>query len=97
MRLGRVIGNVVSTAKHEKLAGIKLMALKPVGPEGDTKGRKIIVADYLNTADGSLVYWIENGTTICKVMGKKSIPLRGCIVGLVDSIDMEGGRKVING
>lgn len=97
MRLGRVIGNVVSTIKHERLNGIKLMALEPVGPEGDMEGRKIIVADYLNAANGSLVYWIENGVTICKVMGIRSIPLRGCIVGLVDSIDLAGGKKVVNG
>ncbi len=97
MRLGRVIGNVVSTIKHEKLKGIKLMVLKPVGPDGDSGQRKIIVADYLNTAEGSLVYWIEDGTTICKVMGKMSIPLRGCIVGLVDCIDIENGKKVIYG
>jgi len=97
MRLGRVMGNVVSTIKHERLAGIKLLALKPVGPDGDIEGRKIIVADYLNAANGSLVYWIENGTTICKVMGIRSIPIRGCIVGLVDSIDLEVGKRVING
>ncbi len=97
MRLGRAIGNVVSTIKHERLAGIKLMVIKPVGPQGDLEGRKIIVADYLNTASGSLVYWIENGTTICKVMGRMSIPLRGCIVGQVDKIDLEKGRRVIDG
>lgn len=97
MRLGKVIGNVVSTIKHDRLEGIKLMVVKPVGPDGDLRGRKIIVADYLNTANGSLIYWIENGTTMCKVMGKMSIPIRGCIVGHVDSIDLEGGQKVIHG
>ncbi|MDD3776581.1 MAG: EutN/CcmL family microcompartment protein [Actinomycetota bacterium] len=96
MRLGKVIGNVVSTSKHERLQGIKLLVLEPLDPDGRTRGRKIIVADYLNAASGSLVYWIENGVTICKVMGIRSIPIRGCIVGLVDSIDLEGG-KVING
>lgn len=97
MRLGKVIGNVVSTIKHERLKSIKLLAIKPVGPEGDIGGQKIIVADYLNAAVGSLVYWIENGVTICKVMGIKSIPLRGSVVGLVDKIDLESGKKVING
>ncbi len=97
MRLGKVIGNVVSTVKHEKLKGIKLLAIKPVGPDGYIGDRKIIVADYLNSAVGSLVYWIENGTTICKVMGKKSIPLRGSIVGLVDKVDLDLRKKVIDG
>ncbi len=97
MRLGKVIGNVVSTIKHERLKGIKLLVIKPIGPEGDLDGQKIIVADYLNSAAGSLVYWIENGVTICKIMGVQSIPLRGSVVGLVDTIDLESGKKVING
>ena len=97
MRLGKVIGNVVSTAKHEKLAAIKLLIVEPIDPDGKKSGRPIIVADYLNAAAGSLVYWIDDGTTICKWMGIRSIPLRGSIVGLIDKIDMRSRNKVVEG
>lgn len=95
MRLAKVIGNAVSVSKHEKLEGIKLQIIKPVDPEGKKISNPIIVADYLNSAIGSLVYWIEDGVTICKWMGIKSIPLRGSIIGQVDKIDLKD--KTING
>jgi len=95
MRLARVIGNAVSVSKHERLEGIKLLVIEPIEPEGKKISRPIIVADYLNSASGSLVFWIEDGTTICKWMDKKSIPLRGAIVGQVDKIDLKD--KVIEG
>jgi len=95
MRLAKVIGNAVSTSKHKKLEGIKLQVIEPIDPEGKKISKPIIVADYLNSATGSLVYWIEDGVTICKWMGKNSIPLRGSIIGQVDRIDLKD--KTING
>ena len=89
MRLAKVIGNAVSVSKHEKLEGIKLQVIKPIDPEGKKISKPIIVADYLNSAAGSLVYWIEDGVTICKWMGIKSIPLRGSILGQIDRIDLK--------
>jgi hypothetical protein len=65
------------------------MVVRPVDPEGKKVSGPIIVADYLNTAVGSLVFWIEDGATICKWMGIKSIPLRGSIIGQVDYIDLK--------
>ena len=97
MRLAKVIGNVVSTIKHGKLKGIKLLVVKPVDAEGREKGSALIVADYLNSGMGDLVYWIEDGTTICKWKGVMSIPLRGSIVGIIDSIDMRKAGKVVKG
>ena len=95
MRLAKVIGNAVSVSKHEKLEGIKLQVIEPIDPEGKKISEPIIVADYLNSATGSLVYWIEDGVTICKWMGIKSIPLRGSIIGQIDKIDLKG--KTIKG
>ena len=97
MRIAKVIGNAYATLKHEKLKGIKLMIIQPINPEGNFKGRPIIVADYLNTAIGNLVFWIEDGTTICKVNEERSIPLRGAILGIIDSIDMKKKGIVLEG
>ena len=89
MRLGRVIGNVISTIKHPKLLGIKLMVVKPTDPEGNRASTPVILADYLNTAVGNTVFWIGDGSTICKILGIRSIPVRGSIVGIIDNIDIK--------
>ncbi len=97
MRLGRVIGNIVSTIKHERLKGIKLLIVEPVGPDGAKNAAPIIVADYLDSGMGSLIYWIEDGATICKWMELRSIPLRGSIVGQVDKVDFKDPEQILKG
>ena len=97
MRLGRVIGNVVSVIKHEKLDGIKLVIVEPIDVQGKPKGSAHILADYLNAADGNIVFWIEDGATICKWVKTRSIPLRGCVIGIVDKIDTQKTGKVLEG
>jgi len=97
MRIAKVIGNTYATLKHERLKGIKLMIIQPVNPDGGVSGEAIIVADYLNTSVGNLVFWIGDGSTICKITGERSIPLRGCILGIIDVIDMKSKGKILEG
>jgi microcompartment protein CcmK/EutM len=97
MRFGRVIGNVISTIKHEKLKSIKLMIVQPLDPDGKVIGKEEIVGDFLSAAVGSLVIWSADGRIISDAMGVKNIPLRGSIVGIIDKIDMEKLKKVIKG
>ncbi len=97
MKFGRVIGNVVSTIKNEKLHGIKLAIVEPLDPDGNVVGNNEIVGDFLGAAVGNLIIWIADGSTICKAMGKESIPLRGSIVAIVDKVDMKIKNKTIFG
>lgn len=97
MRFGRVIGNVISTIKHEKLKSIKLMIVQPLDPDGKVIGKEEIVGDFLDAAVGSLVIWGADGQIISDAMGVGNIPLRGSIIGIIDKIDMEKLKKVIKG
>lgn len=97
MRFGRVIGNVISTIKHEKLKSIKLMIVEPLDPDGKVIGKEEIVGDFLDAAVGSLVIWGADGQIISDAMGVEKIPLRGSIIGIIDTIDMEKLKKVIKG
>ena len=97
MRFGRVIGNVISTIKHEKLKSIKLMVVQPLDPDGKVIGKEEIVGDFLDAAVGSLVIWGADGQIISDAMGVGNIPLRGSIIGIIDKIDMEKLKKVIKG
>ena len=97
MRFGRVVGNVVSTIKNEKLNSIKLTIVEPLDPAGNIIGNNEIVGDFLGAAVGNLIIWIEDGDTISGAMGIKNIPLRGSIVGIIDKIDMETENKIIKG
>lgn len=95
MRYGRVIGNIVSTIKNRNLKDIKLAIVEPIDIEGNAIGNTIIVGDYLGAAVGNHIMWIADGKTISERMGVDNIPLRGSFLGIIDSIDMESGKKVI--
>ena len=97
MKFGRVIGNVVSTIKNEKLYGIRLAIVEPLDPDGKVIGNNEIVGDFLGSAVGNHVIWIADGETISGVVGEKNVPLRGSIVGIIDKIDMESQNRVIKG
>ncbi len=97
MKYGRVIGNIVSTIKNEKLTGIKLAIVEPLDPEGNVIGNNEIVGDYLGAAVGNHVIWIADGMAICNRMNRENIPLRGSIVGIIDRIDMKNENRIIKG
>jgi ethanolamine utilization protein EutN len=97
MKYGRVIGNVVSTIKNEKLKSVALLIVEPLDPEGNVIGKSEIVADFLGAGNGDLIIWAAEGGIIGRIMGLEKIPLRGSIVGIVDKIDIAGENKVING
>ena len=97
MKYGRVIGNVVSTIKNEKLKSVALLVVEPLDPDGNVIGNNEIVGDFLGAGVGDLIIWAAEGDIIGRMMGLKKIPLRGSIVGIIDKIDIAGENKVING
>jgi ethanolamine utilization protein EutN len=101
MKYGRVIGNVVSTIKNEKLKSVALLVVEPLDPDGNVIGNNEIVADFLGAGVGDLIIWAAEGDIIGRIMGVEKIPLRGSIVGIIDKIDLAGEKagenKVING
>ena len=97
MRYGRVIGNVISTIKNEKLKSVALLIVEPLDPDGNVIGNNEIVGDFLGADVGNLVIWAAEGDIIGRVMGVEKIPLRGSIVGIIDKIDMVNENKVITG
>ena len=97
MKYGRVVGNVVSTIKNEKLYGIKLAVVEPLDINGNVIGNNEIVGDFIGAAVGNLVIWIADGNTISNAMQRPNIPLRGSIVGIIDRIDIRSEKRSIQG
>ena len=97
MKYGRVIGNVISTIKNEKLKSVALLVVEPLDPSGNVIGNSEIVGDFLGAGIGDLVIWAAEGDIIGRIMGVEKIPLRGSIVGIVDKIDIARKNKAING
>jgi ethanolamine utilization protein EutN len=91
MRLGRVIGTVVSATKCESLEGVKLLLLRPVDENGTDAGNPLVACDTVQAGIGDLVLW-EAGREAALAMEDWFNPSDATIMGIVDSVDV--GRSV---
>lgn len=86
MQLGKVIGTVVATQKHEALAGIKLLIVQPITPDGKAKGRAVVAVDGTAMAGPGETIFMIGGREGALVLEKWFTPVDHGIVGIVDDI-----------
>jgi ethanolamine utilization protein EutN len=88
MFLARVVGNVVSTIKHESYAGTKLMLVQPITPEGEDDGDSLLAVDTVGAGVGERVVVLRQGIAAAQVLGIDRPPIRSVIAGIVDEIHL---------
>lgn len=79
MLLGKVMGNIVSTRKNDRLTGYKLLLIKPYYGDED---RIFVAADQLGAGIGELVM-ITTGSPVRFGLDKEA-PIDALVVGIVD-------------
>ena len=88
MTLGKVIGSLVSTMKHECYQDKKILLVRPINPDGKTKSGTIVAVDTVDAGSGDIVLVASEGQTATEVLGfSTKKPLRSIIIGVVDRID----------
>ncbi|MBI5624560.1 MAG: EutN/CcmL family microcompartment protein [Elusimicrobia bacterium] len=92
MIFARVTGNVVCTAKDEKLVGAKLMLVQPVDVAGQAKGTPLVAVDSVGAGEGELVLLVQ-GSSARQTSRTKDNPVDAVIFAIVDSIE-QGGTTV---
>lgn len=88
MIIGRVIGNVWSTRKDERLNGLKLMLVKPIDEKRREIGALMVAADNAGSGIGDMVL-ITRGGSARACLSQRDIPVDAIIVGVVDSMDLD--------
>lgn len=79
MVIGKVVGSIVSTRKHDSLVGSKLMIVELLGKESN----KIIAVDVVGAGIGEVVL-ITQGSSARKAMNNEEVSADAVIVGIVD-------------
>ena len=91
MKLGRVIGRVVSTHKMECLDGLKLLLVQPVDEEGLNRGRPIVAFDVVRAGEGDLIFF-ESGKEAAQANPNGWFnPADAAIIGVVDQVNVGVG------
>ncbi len=95
MFLAKVEGSVVATKKDPKMVGRKLLILRPmlVDDKDHTKLRPgvntLIAVDSVGAGTGEMVMFCQ-GSSARLANGLKDAPVDAVIVGIVDTVDVEG-------
>lgn len=86
MKLGKVIGAVVSTIKNPSFNNLKLLVIQPL--DGDLKetGRTHPAVDMVGAGVGDTVVIVEEGRAARAFLGTSNAPIRTLIVGIVDEV-----------
>jgi microcompartment protein CcmK/EutM len=94
MKLGRVIGTVVSTHKLESLEGLKLLLVEPLDEKGAAAGAAIVAFDVARAGEGDLVFF-EGGKEAAQANPNGWFnPADAAVMGVVDSVNLgKAGRR----
>ena len=57
MKLGKVIGTVVSTQKIESFEGVKLLLIQPIDESLKNQGDPIVAFDTIGACESEIIYY----------------------------------------
>src|SRR6187455_1012659 len=75
MQLGRVVGTVVSTHKHRKFEGAKLLLVQPLTLDDQPRGTTLLAVDSVGAGVHEKVLVVIEGRAANEALGRKAPPL----------------------
>ena len=93
MRVGVVMGTVVSAQQHPFYDGRKQLVVRYTQPDGSFDGEAYVVAvDIVGAGVGETVLVKDEGNSARQLRSTDAYgPIRSVIVGIVDSVDVVEG------
>jgi ethanolamine utilization protein EutN len=95
MFVAQVTGSVVATQKTAAMTGHKMLVVEPYRLDDKTRdrlvstGRTFIAVDTLGAGEGQFVL-VTQGSSARLTPETKSLPIDAVIIGLVDTVRIEG-------
>jgi len=95
MFVALVTGSIVATQKAEAMTGHKLLVVEPYRLDEKTRtqlvstGRTFIAVDTLGAGEGQFVL-VTQGSSARLTPETKSLPIDAVVIGLVDTVRIEG-------
>ena len=89
MLIAHVIGELVSTHKHESHVGRKALIVQPVDLNGSKQGEPVIAFDAVDAGVGDRVLLVTEGFSAMTSVGRPQSPIDMAVVGVIDRIDLD--------
>lgn len=97
MKIGRVVGTVVSTINSPVFDNRKLLLCDLLGTDGRATGGYTIAVDAVDAGAGEVVLILDEGTGARQIVQQQTAPIRAVIVGIVDEMVVDGALVVAPG
>ncbi|MBI4261308.1 MAG: EutN/CcmL family microcompartment protein [Actinobacteria bacterium] len=94
VKVGRVVGTVVSTIQHEAFDGRRLLLVDTLDAAGEPDGGYLICVDAVGAGAGEAVLVIDEGNSARQVIGMDPAPVRAVVVGIVDWMTVDGDQPI---
>ena len=89
MQIARVIGTVVSTQKHAKFEGAKLLLVQPLSVDDTPRGVPLLAVDSVGAGVHEKVLVVIEGRAAGDALGRKLAPVDAAVVGIIDRVDVQ--------
>jgi ethanolamine utilization protein EutN len=94
MEVGRVIGNVICTVRHESYDEKRILMVQELDLDGRPRERVRVAVDYVGAGVGDLVLVGGAPGVAANVFGLEKAPIRDLVMAIVDRVDVYGERTV---
>jgi ethanolamine utilization protein EutN len=91
MLIGRVVGELVSTHKHESHRGRKALLVQPLNLDGTNRGEALVAFDAVDAGIGDRVLVVTEGFSAMTAVGRPQSPIDMAVIGFIDQIDLLPG------
>ncbi len=90
MVLARVAGTVISSAKEERLEGMKLLLLEKINPENlEGQGAYVVALDAVGAGENEMVFYVS-GSSSRQTDLTSGKPGDATVIGIVDTLECDG-------
>ena len=89
MQIARVVGTVVSTQKHRKFEGAKLLLVQPLNLDETPRGAALLAVDGVGAGVHEKVLVVLEGRAAGEALGRKGAPVDAAVIGIIDAVDVD--------
>ncbi len=89
MKLGRIVGTVVSTRKDEKIESLKLYVVRDLTMKMAHRDSFVIAADTVGAGVGEVVLY-ASGSSARQTKMTDARPIDASVMAIVDQMDVDG-------
>jgi microcompartment protein CcmK/EutM len=89
MLIAHVIGELISTHKHESHVGRKALIVQPLDLDGSNRGDAVIAFDAVDAGVGDRVLLVTEGFSAMTSVGRPQSPIDMAVVGVIDRIELD--------